>query len=365
MNEKLNFEEIYNLFKTHSSKANKEISKKINTFKKNIDFFEHYANKDIKNLFNIFELKLPENNDNYFLLSFKSDTERYMSCVSQIILSIKIFLKIQDILTKIVTNAKSYLSKLKCESKLKNYNQNYLFLYLESLLKTYKKNHTFFPSDSTLFSSKMSSIEDNLKNYSSPKFLGKHKTGISSNNETKSIFYNKLPTPRFKSKPKEKFENKEQKNPNLENSTTNIFLIKKNSVFTLAEYIYDEEKFTPKKNLEGNLINSRINLQNKTKTYTKVRKPKTESVNKLKNITQILSETDFMIENNKENYCKNLLEMINNIYRKGIINSEEKVKLKQLVIEKSRKIEYLYNNIYKNSQNDKNKLIYEVKKILN
>ena len=57
--------------------------------------------------------------------------------------------------------------------------------------------------------------------------------------------------------------------------------------------------------------------------------------------------------------------MINDIYKKTLINSEEKVKLKQLVIEKSKKVEYLYYNVYKNLKSDKNMVLTELKKILN
>ena len=39
INGKLDREEIYNLFKTHSFKINKEISEKIDNFKYNMDFF--------------------------------------------------------------------------------------------------------------------------------------------------------------------------------------------------------------------------------------------------------------------------------------------------------------------------------------
>ena len=57
--------------------------------------------------------------------------------------------------------------------------------------------------------------------------------------------------------------------------------------------------------------------------------------------------------------------MINKMYKIGVVNSEEKIKLKQLVIGKSKKIEYLYYNIYSNSKNKKDELEIEVKKILN
>ena len=71
-----------------------------------------------------------------------------------------------------------------------------------------------------------------------------------------------------------------------------------------------------------------------------------------------------LIKKKNKNHYRNLLEMINKMYKMGLINSEEKVKLKHLVIEKSIKIEYLYYNIFKNPKNDNNKLLAEVKKIV-
>ena len=90
MNGKLDRDELNSLFKTDSSKVNLEISEKIDNFKQNMDFFEYYSNKEIKSLLNIFKLELPENNDELFSL-FKSDIEQYIFCISQIILSIKLF----------------------------------------------------------------------------------------------------------------------------------------------------------------------------------------------------------------------------------------------------------------------------------
>ena len=133
MNGKLNHKEIYNLFKTHSSKINKKISDKIDIFKHNMSFFEYYASKDIKNLFNIFELNFSKNNDEPFS-SFESDIEQYISCISHIILSIKLFLKTQDILKRMFICSKNHLSKLKYKNKFENFNKDYLILYLDSLL---------------------------------------------------------------------------------------------------------------------------------------------------------------------------------------------------------------------------------------
>ena len=364
MNEKLDYEEIYNLFKTDSSKANKEISKRIHIFKNNIDLFGYYANKDIKNLLNTFDSKLSKNNDKLYL-SFKSDIEQYISCISQIILSIKLFLKIREILAKTVSNSKNRLSKLKNENKLKNSNEHYLFSYLESLLKISKKNNKYYPNVSMLLNKKLSLIKNNPENHHSlTKFFSKHKTCGISNDEIKTTKYNELVTPRFDSKSIEKFHDQEHKNSDLENSFEINSLKKNNSNFTLSECIINEGQLTPN-NLESKLIESPI-VKPKTKiTFTKLRKPQSINVNNINNIRQLITETNLIIENNKNNQCRNLLEMIKNIYKKGLINSEEKVKLKQLVIKKSKKIKYLYDNIYKNSNNDKTKLESEVKKIIN
>ena len=361
INEKLDHEEIYNLFKTHSSKINKEISEKIDIFKYNIDFFGFYSNEDMKNLLNIFKLNLFERNDENFSL-FKSDIEQYISCMCQIILSIKLFLKIQDILSKIVINAKKHLSKLKYENKIENYNQDNLFLYLDSLLKISEKN--IFSSASTL-SSNISSLEVTPKNSIFQDYSSESKIDHFSNEEIEFNINDSPRTPRFEfdSKSDEKIEN-EKKNSDLDNSKESNTSIKKESVLTLSKYVFVDEPITPK-NPETKLIGSPI-VKSKTKKYsTKEKMPQNVNINKYMNLRNISSETDVIIKNNDKNYYKNLLEMINKIYKKGLINSEEKVKLKQLLIEKSKKIENLYYNIYKNSKNDKNKLIAEVKKILN
>ena len=360
MNGKLNNEEIYNLFKTYSSKTNKEISEKIQIFKHNIDFFGYYANKDIKNLLKIFDLKISENNDETFP-SFKSDIEEYISCTSQIILLIKLFLKTQDILTKIAINAKNHLSKLKSENKVKSYNQDFLFLYLESLLQNSEKNHKIHLSTSSLLSSENSSFELIPKNNSYHKLYSQYKIDIFSKHETESIKYDNRPTPRFELD--EEFENQEKKNTKQENLIEYHTDKKEGTIFTFSEKLFDEETLSPP-NLEPKLIDTSI-IKPKTKTSTKLKIPQSENINKVKHKRNIFSETDVIIKNKKKNECKNLLEMINKMYKKGSINCEEKIKLKKLVIEKSKKIEYFYNNIYKNLENDKNKLVSEIKKIVN
>ena len=366
INGKIDHEEIYNLFKTHSSEVNEKISEKIDIFKDNIEFFKYYSNKDVKNLLNIFQLKTFENNDESFS-SFPSYIDRYISCISQIVLLIKLFFKTQDILKKMLINSKNYLSKLKNENEneLENYNHDYLFLYLDSLLKNSEKPHKVYSSTSTVLSSNISSFEIIPKNQNIPKFDSEIKNISFSDDEIESIIYDMPSTPRFELD--RGFENKSKKNSEYENSVKSNSIINNDSIFTLSEIIIPEKIATPK-NLGSKLIKRPIiNTKVKCKFY-KERKLQSEKAHKVKKVNtqrHIFSETELNNKKRKKNLCINLLEMISKIYREGLINAEEKVKLKQLVIVKSKKIENLYYNIYKNIKIDKNMLVVEVKKIVN
>ena len=360
MNKKLNLEQIYNLFKTHSSKVNKQISEKIGNFKYNKDFFKFYSNKDSENLFRIFEYKLSENNNESFS-SFKSDIEQYISSIAQIIVSIKLFIKIQDILIINFNEAKNHLSKLKYENELENYSQDDLFLYFESLLKM-TGNQKYYSNISTKLSSNDSPLEDDSKNSIFQKFSENKISDFSNDEIEEPIINDSLITPRFKSELDIKSENQEKNNSNLENSIESNSPIRKDSELTLSKYVFVEEPTTPQIQ-ESKLTESPIyKLETKNISF-KGRIPKIKDINKTK-LKKCITESEPITKIQNKNHYKNLLEMINKIYKKGLINSEEKIKLKKLVIEKSKKIGYLYYNIYKNSTNDTNLLVNEIKRIV-
>ena len=365
VNRKLDHEEIYNLFKTHSTKINNEITEKIDIFIHNLDFFEFYSNEDINNILDVFKLKLSKNDDEFFS-SFKVDIEQYISCISQIILSMKLFLKAQNKLTKIVFNAKNHLSKLKYNNEIENYNQDDLFLYLESLFKISEENSKVYSIASTLLNNNILSLEVTPKNSIIRKFSAEYNIDNYFNDEIKFTIYDNPPTPRFEfeSVSEEDFGNQKNKNSNLDNSTEDSNHMKKESVLTLSNYVFIEEpiiSINPEpKLIESSEVKSKIKINSTEENILQYK-----NSNKQKYKRNISSENDSMIKKNNKNYYKNLLEMINKIYKMGMINSEEKVKLKQLLIGKSKKIEYLYYSIYINSKNDKKTLTTEVKKIVN
>ena len=362
MNGKLDHKEIYNLFKTSSSKLNKEISEKIGNYKYNMDFFGFYSNTNIKNLFYILELKLSENNEEFFS-SFESDTEQYISCISHIFLSKILFLKIHEILTNIMISAKNHLAKLNIGKIVENDSPDYSLLSLESLLKNSEKNSKnclIFPS---VICNNISTSDDTPKNSFFQKYSRNHKIDDSSNDSRESSIFEPQ-TPRFELEIEEEFEKQEKRNSSIKNITQDNSFIQKDSVLTLSKYAFAEEPLTLQ-NFGLTLIKSPVkpNLINNSpkEMITQI-----ENCNKNGNERSLSSESERVITtNNKIDRYKKLLEMINKMYKTGLINSEEKVKLKLLMIDKSKKIEDLYYNLFTYPKNDKNVLINEIKKIMN
>ena len=315
--------EIYRLLKTNSKKINSEISKKIKSFKKIDDFLIYYSNKSsLLDLLNKIESNSFKNFDEIFS-SFDPNIELYISCFTQIIISVKLILKTQEILNNILSSSKQYLSKLKMEQKIENISQKNLFFFIENLINiSGTKTSRSFSGDFTMFRSKScNSFLDNLlhyQNFNNNQCL-KTFSNIDIGKNLKNL-YEEPCTPTFGgSKSDKKFVEEKEYCQNIH--------IKKNSSFSLCDEIIS---FRDEKVVEQDKSNNSIK----------------------KNVST-----------NEKKY-ENLLEMINNIYRKGIINSEEKIKLKQLVIAKSKKLENLYNTCT-NKLIDQNDLRLKITKLLN
>ena len=102
------------------------------------------------------------------------------------------------------------------------------------------------------------------------------------------------------------------------------------------------------------LIVDKINCDNNSLDFEEFSKIKDQQK------TQAFSST--VLHSSKEKIMlKELLLYINNLFKKEIINFEEKIKLKQLVISKSKELEQLYILYY---TNNKDKLEAELKKLL-
>ena len=328
INGEMKTKEIFNLIKTNSQKINFEIIKKIEAFSKIDDLFNYYSNKTcLLEFLN----KVECNNDERFS-SFDSSIDQYISCFTQIFIFIKLIFKIQEILNKVFLSSKQYLSKLKIEKQIENISQENLFFFIENFLH-FSENKTpksFSNSSSILSFSSCDSINNNLlyhQNFLDTQSLKKFSSVDIE--KTLKILYEEPCTPAFGSKTNKNFENQKKER---KESSQNICLRKSSSLTLSGEK--EINTFKDNKIIVKNKRNSSIPQK-------------------------------VLYNNTNEKKYENLLKMINNIYRKGIINSEEKIRLKKLVIAKSKKLEKLYYNSYKTKFIGQNVLRSEITKLLN
>ena len=151
------------------------------------------------------------------------------------------------------------------------------------------------------------------------------------------------------------------------NKKTNDIQKMQNYLTNIESYIHT---FHPEMNSKSKNI---VNLKNSTKINSK---QKTENVNNKKlinydrinelyldyknrniKIKKLTKEND----HNKE-MCRILLEAIIDLYKNCLINSEEKLKLKRLIISKSKNIKQIYVDYFIQCRYDKNVFLSELKK---
>ena len=349
MKDEIKKEEMFDFFKTNSSEINSEIYKKIQNSSKLADFCDYSSNRS-----NIFRLiNLLKNTESYFskvcndksFSSLKSKNEQYIFCISQLFLSIKFFLKVKDIINKILISSKKYLNKLRKENQIQNSHQNNLFSFIDNLLLFSKtKNSNFLPNVSTIINTLYSTkktTQNLLKKF---------------NYKSSNVLYNGSFTPRFSSKSDEDEENNQKKEKEQEIG----FPIRTNSILTFSEFVFFNEQITPPSVLPEKEL---FCLKEEFSPLKPRRKPDSINLCSFKKINNENKNRVLLNITDKNNY-KNLLEMINSLFKKCLINDKEKLKLKQLVLSNSQNIQYFFNNVYDNSNIPADVFIFELKKIL-
>ena len=343
--------ELFDLYSVSSAEINKEIKKKLAKFQSSHKFFEHYTNKNINQLL----FSLSKFNSNLSELFYEnqniSDTQidKYLSNLSKIYLALNLIHKIHEILTNILELTKNCYSKLICENKYQVIHAKPINEYINELIDTYSnKNYILFTpkfsNSSSQINEKTLSFNNNfneedinfsnffkIKNRSHSVFNNTNliNTGVENENEVKKID-DTLTNP----------EETEEVNFKYEGNFSHLTL--KEMKFIIEEQNEIEEESDIRK--VNSCLNTRIG-------FLPDKKPKK-------------NQNKTTIENNpKKEMCIKLLEVIIKLYKNCIINSEEKLKLKQLVISKSKKIEQIYKDYFVFSKYDKNELIKELKKL--
>ena len=323
---------------------------------------------------------------------------KYISDLSNIILLFNLISKNQKILKKALSKSESYLETFYFENHINKDSQKKLDDYFYNLINTKKgtkKKNLLFTNQNSFNNVKRNKTvkgrksniiffnaeEKNINfNYKSINFSSK-KNNINSNttkydhnlSEEKK---NCLPTPKFPKKSIDDNINIIQSN-DVDNDFNKNKILKQESIqtyFTLAGKANVEEKNKKKEKKENN-----INIINQKDEESKLVYSKSNELERnkvLKNHEKQYQTTyctqktpknhqtfsSMNLKNSMEkNMVKHFLGFLNNIFKNGKINSQEKLKLKKLIISKSEKIEKIYNIDYKD---DINRLINELKKLI-
>ena len=383
------------------------IKSKLKKIKTTSDLFDYYSNNNI-NINTLFQsiTKLEEIYSNIYEKqnhnNQNSKLDKYISDLSNIILLFNLISKNQKILRKAITKSESYLETFYFENSINKNSQKKLDQYLYNLInmkKGIKKKSLLFNGNSfnklkkdksenegksNIFIFNKKTEKKNIKfNYQLINFAPNiNNINSNANNNGNNLYeekkHNALSTPKF---PKKTIE--DNINNILSNDIDNDFnknnILKQESIqtyFTLAEKIKpEEENQKPKKEKKENIIDI-INQNDEEAKLVHSKSNELDNNKVLKNPDEQEQKSDcskkapknhhtfssMNLKNSMEkNMVKNLLVFLNNSFKNGKINSQEKLKLKQLIIAKSEKIEKIYNIDYKD---DINGIISELKKLI-
>ena len=304
LEESISQDTFYPLIQPKNPSLKLEVLSKLQSFKLNKDFFAHYTNLNISSLQKI--LKESKEKINYFTenlikntISEENQIENYLSIISKVILINLICINLETYIYNIYTSLSDYII-----STLKNKESEDIHYKLNEYLQLIEHSSKNFKRKNLITFSRISTKEN-------------------TNNET----------PRF-------FEIIEDSNISLSyeddlNSCLNNSQKKINSprksICSLASMV-----FSPKKENNNSPIFSKKNI-----TFS--------------NLINLNHEISFSQEK-----CVNLLSICYDMFKKKIINANEKIKFKKLIIGKDEKL----LNIYDNCSDLKDEFFKKVKEYL-
>ena len=311
LNETISQEILYPLLEPKNPLFKLEILSKLQNFKTNDDFFSHYTHFNMTLLKDI--LKESKNKINFFIESTKNivfeenEIENYLSIVSNIIITNFFINQLESYINNIYTQLNDYIiSILKINKNEEiHYKLNeYLQLIDQSSNNYQRRNIITFSRISTKENTYINKIEETPRFYGSNNELN---ISFSYDNEINSCFHSpqkKLSSPRM-------------------------------SICSLASMVFSPQNeneshfITPKKNITFSNLHYNINKNKKENLFT---------------------QEKFVM----------IFGICNEMFKKKIINSNEKLKFKKLIIGKD-------ENILKIVDNDcsKEKLFRNIKNYLN
>ena len=331
--------EIYNIFKTDSSKLNLNILSSLQKFNTTNEFLSYYTQQDCKKVFDIYNTitsissQICNENEKK---NFKKDIDKYLSDLSKIILLFSLIHKNNELLSNLIKNTKRYIKRFYKENEINSVIKERISNCISDLM-----------SSSQVASQRNYSRRSTKENtVSNPNiFLGhSHKKSFNANEEEYLLFQSR--TPKFEEEDDEIVEvNEEQSfiNMNVETKEDNS---KKDSLKTIGStFSLRHMKFTYQSDEEEKTRtikkNKTVKLGTDFSTPHSFFKKKSNSYN---NYEVIDNESNNNMKDNSQ-YILDFLNSINNLYKSGKINSNEKLAIKQLIISDSKSVVEKYSKI--------------------
>lgn len=305
-----NVEKILPLFETFTTEINQETKDKISQYQNIEDFFNSYSKIKVKLIYSAFK-DIKENLNDFYKNSknsnFPNAIDEYISFVSDTFIIINLINKFKKIIKNLIYQAKNYINfkinethiKSKIYTELKGYIENLSHTKPENLVKETPKFISLIREHKKRRQSKV----DKLMTYCNKDKVSEEKK--------KSIIICETET---------------------NNPTNNE---DKNKRFVSAD----------KKNERNQFSFSKINFGPVTNNIN-------EEVSKEMKSLRVINTNTFNLCKDAR-YYRNMLELIYKAYKKEIIDRDEKIKLKKMVMKKSEKIENIYiDNINGNFINE-------------
>lgn len=346
LTDELKNNEIYNIFKTDSSELNLNFLSSLQKFHSTQEFLNYYTQQDCKKVFNMYDTlssissKIYNENEKS---NYKKDVDKYLSDLSKIILLFSLIQKNNELLSNLLKNTRKFIKRFYIENEIKSVIKERISNCINDLMScsqvASQRNY-----------SRRSTKENTVSNPNI--FLGNSLKKSYNANEEEYLFFQSH-TPKFEEEEDEIVEVNEEQSFNNMNVETKEDNSKKDSLKTIgSSFSLRHMKFTYQSDEEENARsikkNKTVKLGTDFITPHSFFKKKSNSYN---------NKEDIGDENIKENsqYIVDFLNSINNLYKTGKINSNQKLAIKQLIISDPKSVveKYLKMNLSRNSL-DKN-----------
>ena len=354
--ENINFENLIPLFKSNNPSLELDLLSTIGKFKTYKDFFSNYSHfsltflenfiKESNDKINIFTDILTKNN-----CQNQNENELYITIITNIILLNYLFLKLNAYLNNIYTQLKDYIHITLKESK-----SNDLHYKLNEYLKIIEQSSDYLNRKESITLSRLSTKDETLSSNINASFRPQEYINLPSPNLNDIIYIDASYSPRSNSndtpRPSER---------SIEISIpSNNVSPKSNEVGTPCFNKSGKNYMSPEQNRPKSRFAKVFFPQGKNNELTPVMNGSISTKNVISFSTLMNDNTtDLNSKISKEKPLVSLLAICNEMFKKKIIDFQEKCQLKKLIIGKDNEILNIFDKC-----EDKNILFIQIKEYL-